>query len=672
MSMEVMATKKISDQLPEWVKEALKTAPEEISGVCYGEDVKVELPPQDTFPKLLIKMAQTKGSQTALREKEYGIWQRITWKDFLENVKNFSLGLIALGFEKEDKITLIGDNRPEWMYTYLGTEAALGIPFGVYQDNLPEQLLPLIKNSESRWIYCEDQEQTDKILSIINEIPEVEKVIVEDWTGMWRYKENPKIVSFREVQELGKKLAQKEPGLFEENVNRQTRKNLACFVTSSGTTGTPKCVMLTYENMMYMGLAMQKVVPMGPNDDYFSFLPFAWIGEQMMSFSCGLTAGFRVNFYEEPETVWRDFREVGPTLMFGPPRIWRDIVAQIQVKIADSGWLRRKVFELALKAGYARVELEFKGMKIPLWLKLAKPLAYALAFRPVLDKVGLKRMKHAYTGGAQVSIDDFKFLRAMGVNIKQIYGQSEISGISCLHRDREVDPWTAGKPLPGTIIAVTKDGEIISKSPAVMVGYYDRPSEKAVTNGWLRSEDFGMVDAKGHLVCVDRMADIIILQDGTRVPPQHLENRLKFSPYIREAMVLDQGKPYVTAILNIHPENVGKWAEDHNVPYTGYVDLSQKPEVYDLMEKIVREVNKDLPDPMKIRKFTVLYKEFHADDDEMTRTRKLKRPVIRQRYKEVIDALYSDVGEISFLGEVTYEDGRRDRVKVRMKIRKVE
>jgi len=672
MSLEAVTAKKVSKELPEWVKEALKSAPEEIIDVCYGEDVKVELPAEDTFLKLLVKFAKTRGDETALREKEYGIWQRISWRDYLENVKSFALGLTALGFEKDDKITLIGDNRPEWLYTYLGAEAALGIPFGVYQDNLPEQLLPLITNSKSRWVYCEDQEQTDKILSIIKELPELEKVIVEDWTGMWRYRENPKIISFREVQELGRKLAQKEPNLFEENVNRQTRNDLACFVTSSGTTGTPKCVMLSFENMMYMGLAMQKVVPMGPDDRYFSFLPFAWIGEQMMSLSCGLTAGFTVNFYEEPETVWRDFREVGPTIMFSPPRIWRDIVAQIQVKIADSGWLRRKVFDLALKAGYARVELEFKGMKIPFWLKLVKPLCYVLAFRSVLDKVGLRRMRHAYTGGAQVSIDDFKFLRSMGVNIKQIYGQSEISGISCLHRDGEVDPWTAGKPLPGTVIAITKTGEIISKSPAVMKGYYDRPSSKAIVNDWLYSEDFGMVDAKGHLICVDRMADIIVLQDGTRVPPQHLENRLKFSPYVREAMVLDHGKPYVTAILNIHPENTGKWAEDHNIPYTGYVDLSQKPEVYDLMEKVVKDVNRDLPDSMKIRKFTILYKEFHADDDEMTRTRKLRRPLIRQRYKEVIDALYSDANEISFLGEVKYEDGRRDMVRVKMQIRKVE
>ncbi len=660
------------EQLPEWVREVIRTAPEELVGVCYGEYPDVELPREDTFPKLLARMAEARGSYTALREKEHGIWRRITWRELLTHVRNLALGLRALGFKQGDKITLIGDNRPEWMYTFLGAEAAGGIPFGVYQDNLAEQLLPLIRNSDSTWIYCEDQEQTDKVLSILDELPQVEKIIVEDWTGMWRYRDNPKLISLREIEDMGAKMAEREPGLFSDMISRQSKDDVACFVTSSGTTGVPKCVILTYENLLFMGSAMRKIVPMGPRDDYFSFLPFAWIGEIMMVFSCGLTAGFRINFYEEPETVWRDFREIGPTIMFGPPRIWRDIVSQIQVKIADSGRLRRALFEKALQLAYKRVDMEFRREPAPTFLKLSNWLAYWLIFRPILDKVGLKRIRHAYTGGAQVSVDDFKFLRAIGVNIKQIYGQTEISGISCLHRDGDVDPWTAGKPLPGTVIAITRNGEIISKSRAVMRGYYDRPDSQDVRNGWLYSADSGMVDSKGHLVVVDRMSDIIVLQDGTRVPPQHIENRLKFSPYIREACILDHGRPYVTAILNIHPENVGKWAEDNNIPYTGYVDLSQKPQVYELLADVVRRVNRDLPAGMRIRKFTILYKEFHPDDDEITRTRKLRRGLIRERYKPVIDALYSDAGEVSFLGEVRYEDGRRDTINVTMKIVQVE
>jgi len=675
MSLPKAILEKIKDA-PDWVKEYLKDVPEEITAVTWGEDIEIEFPEEDTFPKLLIKQAKVRGNDTALREKEFGIWQTITYKQFLDNVKKFSLGLISLGFEEGDKLVLIGDNRPEWMYTYLGTESALGIPLGLYQDNLPEQLLPLINNSKARWIYCEDQEQTDKIIRILDQLGEVEKIIVEDWTGMWRYREDPrlkdKLVSFREVQRLGEELLKKKPNLFEENVNSQNKKDLACFVTSSGTTGIPKLVMLRYESMLFMGLGMQKVVPMGPKDDYYSFLPFAWIGEQMMAFSCGLTAGFRINFYEEPETVWRDFREVGPTIMFAAPRIWRDIVAHIQVKIADTGWLRRKIFESCMKIGYKKVDLEFKGQPIPILLKFAHKLAYWFVFRWVLDKVGLKRMRHCFTGGAQVSIDDFRFLRAMGVNIKQIYGQSEIAGISVLHRDDEVDPWTAGKPLPRTVVAITKSGEIISKSPAVMSGYYDRPHSKDVVNGWLYSGDYGMVNEKGHLICVDRMDHMITLTDGTKVAPQHIENMLKFSPYVREAWVLDDGRPYLCAILNIHPENVGKWAEDHNVPYTGYVDLSQKPEVIDLLEGIVRSVNERLPENMRIKKFMSLYKEFHADDDELTRTRKLRRDFLRKKYKPLIEALYSDAREVEFLGEVTYEDGTRDRVKIKMEIRWIE
>jgi long-chain acyl-CoA synthetase len=379
--------------LPSWVKEALESVPEEIESYTYGEDIKVEIPDDDTFPKLLIRWAKVAGDRTALREKERGIWQRITWREYLEKVKNVSLGLISLGFQEGDKITLIGDNRPEWVYTYLGAEAAKGIPFGVYQDNLPEHLSPLINNSDSTWIYCEDQEQTDKVLSIIEEIPEVEKIIVEDWTGMWRYRDNERLISLEEVMELGKALDKKEPGLFEDNVYSADRNDIATFATSSGTTGVPKCVILTYENMIYMGLAMQKVVEMGPEDDYFSFLPFAWIGEQMMAFSCALTAGFRVNFYEEPETVGVDMREVGPTIMFGPPRIWRDINAEVQVKIGDSYWIQKKFFEWAMKVGNKKVELEFSRQEIPLYLRLANRLAYIFVFRSILDKLGLKRIK---------------------------------------------------------------------------------------------------------------------------------------------------------------------------------------------------------------------------------------------------------------------------------------
>ncbi len=680
MSLEYLkVSEKLAEKIksaPEWVREYLKDVPEEIVDFTYGEDVEVEIPEADTFPKLLLKLAEERPGDTALREKEYGIWQRITWRDYLDNVKKFSLGLLAMGFQPGDKLILIGDNRPEWAYTYLGTEAALGIPLGIYQDNLPEQLLPLIRNARARWIYCEDQEQTDKILKILDQIPEVEKIIVEDWTGMWRYKKNPewghKLVSFREVQKLGEELMEKQPGLFERNVESQNRRDLACFVTSSGTTGTPKLVMLSYENMLFMGLAMQKVVPMSKDDEYFSFLPFAWIGEQMMTFSCGLTVGYKVNFYEEPETVWRDLREIGPTIMFSPPRIWRDMVAHVQVKIADTGWLRRKIFETAMKIGYKKVDLEFEGKPVPFWLKLAHTIAYWLVFRPVLDKIGLKRIRHAFTGGAQVSIDDFRFLRAMGVNIKQIYGQSEIAGISCLHRDGDVNPWTAGKPLPKTIYAVTVRGEVIGRSPAVMVGYYDRPSDKDLVNGWLYSGDHGMVGENGHLVIIDRMSSMITLEDGTKVAPQYIENMLKFSPYIREAWVLGDGKPYLCAILNIHPENVGKWAEDHNVPYTGYVDLSQKPEVLELLRGIVREVNKRLSENMRIRKFISLYKEFHADDDEMTRTRKLRRGFLKKKYKALIDALYSDADKVDFLGEVRYEDGTVDVVRVTMRIIDVE
>lgn len=628
----------------------------------------------DTFPKLLMQKAEKYGAKkVALREKEYGIWQEVTWQQYLENVKFFSLGLIRLGLERGDKVSIIGDNRPEWVYAELAAQAAGAISVGIYQDSVPKEVAYVIDHSDSTFVVVEDQEQVDKILEIRHALPKVKKVVYYDPKGLRNYKD-PLLISFEAVQDLGREIEGQMPGIFEAGVARGRGDDLAIICYTSGTTGSSKGAMLTFNNLLSMGRNLTSIDPVKDTDEYVSFLPLAWIGEQMMSLSCGLMVGFTINFPEEPETVQENIREIGPHVMFSPPRIWENMLSTVQVKIEDTSRFKRFCYNRCLPIGERMADCRFRKVRPSLILRALYAVANLVMLLPLRDHLGLARIRRAYTGGAALGPDTFKFFHAIGVNLKQIYGQTEISGISVVHRDGDVKFETVGKPIPETEVKLSDTGEILSRSPSVFVGYYKQPdmTRETLRDGWLHSGDAGIIDEDGHLVVIDRMKDVMKLVDGTKFSPQYIENKLKFSQYVKEAVVVGMDRPYVGALINIDMANVGKWAENHQIPYTTYTDLSQKQQVYDLICGDVERVNRDLPKSARVKRFVLLHKELDADDEELTRTRKVRRKFVEERYSYLIEQLYGEKDEIRVEAEVKYRDGRQAKIQTSLKIRFVE
>ena len=553
------------------------------------------------------------------------------------------MGLVQLGLKEGDKVSMIGDNRPEGLWAEMATLCARGIGVWLFQDCLMDEVKYIIDHSDTKFLFGEGQEEVDKALSIIDECPKLEKIIWDDPKGMRNYHEDC-LISLKEVQQLGKELEKEQPGLFEEMIEKGHGDEVALLFYTSGTTALPKGALLSHWNLLSMGKNLMSIDPCYETDDFVSYLPFAWIGEQMMSISCGLQIGFTINFPEEPGTAQENIREIGPHVMFAPPRLYEQMTRTVQVKHLDSSWIKRKCYELSTKIGYHVANLKFAKKRVPWHWAFLQWLAYLLVQKKLKDHLGLSRVRYAYSGGAAMGPDHFRFFHALGVNLKQIYGQTEIAGISVVHRDGDIKFDTVGIPLPETEVKITDDGEIISKSPSVFLGYYKNPeaTEETLQDGWLYSGDRGFMDEDGHLVVFDRSKDVMTLKDGRPFSPQYLETRLKFSPYVRDSWVVGDGRDYVTAVLCIDYSVVGKWADEKKLTYTSYTELSQKLEVYDLIETQIRKANKDLPDVARVNKFVNLYKEFDPDDDELTRTRKLRRAFVEKRYEDILNALYKD------------------------------
>ncbi len=628
-------------------------------------------PTADTFPRLLRRNAERFGDRVAFREKELGVWRPISWREYAAQARAFGLGLTALGFARGQVLAIIGDNRPELFYAAMGAQSVGGITYGLYQDSLSGQLAQLIDFSDARVVFCEDQEQADKVLELESLLPKVEHIIVEDWRGMWQY-QHPKLIRFGDVQRLGKDRDAAEPGLFDRLVGDGRADDTAIFCQTSGTTALPKLAMLSHRHLMAQGTNFRAVEPhIAPSDEFVSYLPFAWIGEQMISTTLHLLVGFTVNFPEEPETAQRDFREIGPHFTFAPARIYEGLHTAVSVRILDAGRLRRWVYEWALGVGGRIVDLRARQAPIPAWTRALGRLAYWLVYRPILDKIGFLRMRVAWNGGSPLGPDYFKFFHSLGVNLKQIYGQTEIAGISCVHRSGHVHFWTMGAPIANTEIRITPDGEIISRSPSVFAGYYENPeaTATALRDGWLYTGDYGTADPTGDIIMFDRMSDVITLRDGSKMSPWVVEAMLKFTPYVQEAMVVCAPDGVtMAAILNIEMRSVGKWAEDRGLPYTSYTDLSQKPQVVELLRGIVADVNQRLRPEWRVRRFVSLYKEFHPDDDELTRTRKLRRGFITERYRDLIHALCTGGQTFDATLQVRYEDGTSREMKMAVRI----
>jgi long-chain acyl-CoA synthetase len=625
----------------------------------------------NTLPRLLVRNADRWADhRIALREKELGIWREMTWAGYLENVRRFALGLVRLGFERGDKLAIVGDNRPEWVVAELAAQALGGASVGLYQDAVASELAFVIDHSDARIVVVEDQEQVDKLLEARARSPRIEKIVYYDPRGLRSYAREM-LLSFTDVQRLGDGARAER---FAEELARGRAEDLALICYTSGTTGEPKGAMLTHENMIRMARNLMSVDPVGERDEFVSFLPLAWIGEQMMSVSAALSVGFAVNFPEEPETVQQNIREIGPHLMFAPPRIWENLLSTVQVKIEDSPWMKRRFYDLALKIGYERAARAFARARPGALGRVREAAADVFVLAPLKDSLGLSRLRRAYTGGAALGPDAFRFFHALGVNLKQIYGQTEIAGISVLHRDGEVKFETVGKPIPETEVRIADTGEILSRSPSVFQGYYKNPqaTAKSLRDGWLHSGDSGLIDEDGHLVVIDRMADVMTLADGSKFSPQYIENKLKFSPYVKEAVVVGQDRAFVGALVNIDMANVGKWAETRQLAYTTYTGLAQKPQVYELISRHVERVNRELPRAAKIARFVLLHKELDPDDEELTRTRKVRRRFVEERYADLIAGLYGERAEILVETEVRYRTGKATVMRVPLRIHTME
>jgi long-chain acyl-CoA synthetase len=558
----------------------------------------IEITEDLTIPKLFYQKAKQYGQdRVAMREKEFGIWRPITWQDYLDNVKYLALGLISLGLEEGDKVAMIGDNRPEGLWAEMAALCARGIGVWLFQDCLIDEVKYIVDHSDTKFLFGEGQEEVDKGISIFNECPKLQKIIWDDPKGMRNYDEDY-LISLKEVQQLGRELDQEKPNLYEELINKGHGEEVALLFYTSGTTALPKGALLSHHNMLTMGQHLMAVDPCLDSDDYVSYLPFAWIGEQMMSISCGLQIGYILNFPEEPETAQENIREIGPHVMFAPPRMYEQMTRTVQVKYLDSTWIKRKFYEFSTYVGYKVANLKFDKKPVPFYWRFIEWLASITVQKKLKDNLGLSRVRNAYTGGAAMGPDHFRFFHALGVNLKQIYGQTEVAGISVVHRNGDIKFDTVGHPIPGTEVKIAEDGEILTRSPSVFLGYYKNPeaTEKTLQDDWLYSGDKGFIDDDGHLVVFDRTKDVFTLKDGKPFAPQYLETRLKFSPYIRDSWVIGDKKDYISAVLCIDYAVVGKWADEKKLNYTSYQELSQMPEVLDLVEKQIRQANKDLPD----------------------------------------------------------------------------
>jgi long-chain acyl-CoA synthetase len=596
-----------------------------------------------TLPQMLAAHARRHGrGKVALREKEFGVWQEVTWADYAAHVRRVALGLQELGLGRGETLAIVCGNRPAWLYTELGAQSLGATPVGVYIDSLPEQLRYVVEHSEARIVMVEDQEQADKVLGVRAQLPRLQRIIVDDTRGLEDYRE-PLLLSLEEVERLGEAADTRDPARYDALLAAGAPDDVALLAYTSGTTGTPKAAMISHRNLLAMAAAVTQVDRVRDTDDVVSFLPFSWVGEQLLSVAITLHAGATVNFPEAPATVREDLREIGPQVMIAPPRFWETMCSEYQVKIADAGRLKRAAAAMALDIGMRVVARQLRGQPVGAGLRLLGTLARVVTFRALLDRLGLARVRYAYTGGAALGPELFRFFRAIGLNLKQVYGQTECGGICVLHPDGDVKPDTVGKPTPGTRIRISDAGEILVSSPSVFVGYFknDEATARALDGGWLRTGDAGEMGDDGHLVVIDRLTDVLRLADGSRFSPALIENKLKFSPYVREAVAVGEGRPFVVGLVQIDMGTVGSWAEARRVPFTTFKDLSGKPEVFALIEREVARVNEDLPAAARIRAFALFDKELDPDDDELTRTNKVRRSTILKKYRDLIDGLYA-------------------------------
>ncbi len=626
----------------------------------------------ETIPGLVRRNREQWPNQTAACMKRFGIWQRYSWAEYYDNIKYFSLGLTSLGFRPGDVACIIGDNEPEWFWGEFAVQAAGGIATGIFVDSVPAEVEYIARHSGASFAIVNDQEQTDKFLEIKHNLPGLKKVIYWDAKGLKHY-DDPLLVSFADVIRLGMEYGHEHPGLFEENIARGKASDIAFIYYTSGTTGQPKGACLTHRAIINTARSFVDRYPLTNKDDLISNFPAAWVGDSFFATIPHLLTGARINFPEEPETIAEDTREVGPNFIIYGPRQWESIVSDIQIRIMDAHPLKRFTYNLFMPVGFKIADMKLAG-KAPniFWCALYAIANYCL-FRPLKDRLGLSRVRFAVTGSSVLSLDTFRLIHAIGIELRQNYASTEAGYISS-HGRGEIRFESIGRPALGVEVRITDEGELLVRSDCMFSSYLNNPEKTAaaLSNGWCHTGDAVNIDASGHLIFMDRLEHMGELASGTKYAPQYIEGRLRFSPYIKDAMVVGgKDKDFVSAIVNMDFAMVGKWAERNHLAYTTFVDLSQKPEVAELIKKDLLRVNSYLPEQSRVRKFVLLHKEFDPDEAELTRTRKLRRDFMEKRYKDLIDAMYEGGKEIKIEAPVTYRDGRKGVVTTSIKVRTV-
>ena len=630
---------------------------------------------QLTFPSLLLKHARERGNQAAMREKDLGIWQEFTWSEVAEQVKSVANAFLQYGVQKGEHVGIVGENRPRLYMAMMAAQAVGAIPVPMYQDAVAQEMVHVLMDAHLRVVVVENQEQVDKMIEVREQVPHMQLVVYDDPRGLRNYHDDM-LISFDGLMEKGQAYGAQHPDAYMNAVQAVQSSDPAAMFYTSGTTGKPKGVVLTHASLIDRAQVIARMEGLTDKEDVLAYLPPAWIGQNMFSYTQCLTTGFTVNHPESPSTVAIDMHDIGPTYYFSPPRVLEELLTQVTIRMEDAGkfkqWLYRKCMNLAKRVGTRILDKESVGLVDRLKYKLGDFLIYA----PLRNALGMSRVRVAYTAGEAIGPDLFVFYRSIGINLKQLYGSTETSVFVCVQQDGRVFPDTVGPPVEGVEIRVAENGEVQVKSPGLFKEYHNKPEDTAESfteDGWYHTGDAGFLDAHGELKIIDRAKDVGKLLDGRLFAPKYVENKLKFFPFIKEAVAFGANKEYVTAFINIDLEAVANWAERRGLAYAGYADLASRPEVYDLIADCIKQVNQDVAqdkqlEGLQIHRFLILHKELDPDDDELTRTRKVRRNFIAEKYKVLIDALFEGKTSQFIETQVKYEDGRIGKISADLRI----
>ena len=630
----------------------------------------------DTFPKLLLQHARVRPDRVAIREKDLGIWQSWSWSQVADEVRALACGLAAQGFRRGMNLAIIGDNRPRLYWSFAAAQSLGGVPVPLYQDSVAQEMLYVLENAEIEYAIVEDQEQVDKLLEIMQQCPKLKHIYYDDPRGLRNYRQ-PQLMAYDRLREIGLEHHRQHPDFFRSAVEQVRPEDVCVMLYTSGTTGKPKGVCHTHAGFIAAARGDVEFDGFTPDDEVLSCLPMAWVGDHLFSYGQAMVAGFTVNCPESSETAMNDLREIGPTYYFAPPRIFENLLTTVMIRIDDASRIKRHLFHAFMKVARRCGAEIMDGKPVALADRLLYALGDVLIYGPLRNVLGMSRIRVAYTGGAAIGPDLYRFYRSIGINLKQLYGQTETSVYVCKQPTGGAKLDSVGRPLPGVEIKIAENGEVMVKTPGMLKEYYKRPdatAESISPEGYFMTGDAGFFDADGDLKIIDRAKDVGRLKDGTLFAPKYLENKLKFYPNIREAVAFGDKRDFVTMFLNIDLISVGSWAERNNVVYGSYQELANNPRVYDMLAEHVDEVNRSLAEegPMagaQVKRFLILHKELDADDGEITRTAKVRRGFVGERYEPLVTALYDGSLEADISTQVTFEDGRKGTLSARVKIR---